>query len=141
MIKFKDLFKTLITEDLRSESDEYYYHITLSPYVDAIKKHGLKLKGTTPTVSNYKDYSKGKIFLCDIGVLDWWVHSIAAHAFHQFDDEQYHDVSVFKILKTKLKSVIVDKIGSDDSRGNSYYVTYDIPPTVLEFVKTEPSPY
>lgn len=133
--------KSLLNENLRSESDEYYYHVTLAPYVPLIQKRGLKIKGNKPTVSNYKEYSKGKIFLTDVGALDWWIHTIASHGFDQHDDEKYHDVAVFRILKSNLHNVQVDKDGSNDSRGNCFYVIQDIPPQSLEFVKIEKSPY
>lgn len=133
--------KSLINEDLRSESDDYYYHVTLAPYVPIIQKRGLMVRGIKPTVSNYKEYSRGKIFLTDVGALEWWIYTIAAHAFHDFDDEAFHNISVFRIPKDKLPNVNVDTEGSSDSKGNSYYVTDNIPPGVMEFVKTEESPY
>jgi hypothetical protein len=135
MIKLK-----LLIEDLRSEDDGYYYHVTLAPFVSLIKRGGLKLK-MTPTVSNYKEYSKGKIFFTDVGTLDWWVWTIAAHAFHSYDDEKYHDIAVFRIKKENLPDVQKDKIGSDDSMGDSFFVTHNVPPSVIEFVKIEKSPY
>jgi hypothetical protein len=131
----------ILLEDLRSGEDGYFYHVTLAPYAPLIQKNGLKSRGIKSTVSNYKEHSRGKIFLCDAGVLDWWIHTIAAHAFHGFDDEAYHDIAVFRILKTALSNIEVDKIGSDDSRGGSYYVTQNIPPNVIEFVKTVEAPY
>ena len=136
MIKLKSLL-----EDLRSGSDDYYYHVTLAPYVPLIQKEGIKIRHVAPTVSNYKEYSKGKIFLTDVGTLDWWVWTIAAHAFHSFDDEKYHDISIFRIPKGKLPNVEIDKVGSDDSKGESFYVTQDIPPSIIEFVETKESPY
>lgn len=132
---------TSLLEDLRSESDNYYYHVTPAPYKELIQVHGLVVNGRKRTVSNYANHSSGKIFLCDVGVLDWWIYTIAAHAFDQFDDENYHDIAVFKILKSNLKEVEKDEVGSADSRGNSYYVTYDISPELLEFVKIVESPY
>lgn len=135
MIKLKSLL-----EDLRSKMDDYYYHVTLAPYAHLIQKTGLKT-GAKSTVSNYAHYSRGKIFLCDVGNLDWWVDTIAAHGFHGYDDEAYHDIAIFRIPKSKLPNVEIDKTGSDDSRGGSYYVTTPIPASDLELVKTIPSPY
>ena len=136
MIKLKSLI-----EDLRSEDDGYYYHVTLAPYIPLIRKEGIKVRHVAPTVSNYKEYSKGKIFFTDVGALDWWVWTIAAHAFHSFDDEKYHDIAIFRIKKENLPDVQKDKVGSDDSKGESFFITHDVPPTMVEFVKTEESPY
>ena len=136
MIKLKS-----ILENLRSDADDYYYHVTLALYLSSIKKYGLKIKTPNATVSNYKDYSKGKIFLCDSGNLNWWIDKIAEHAFHQFDNEYYHNLAIFKILKSNLRNVKLDRIGYDDSLGGSYYITNDIPPSDIEFVKIEYSPY
>jgi hypothetical protein len=123
-----------IVEDLRSEEDEYYYHVTLAPYTSHIEKNGLKVNRPS-TVSNYSQHSKGKIFFTNIGALEWWIYNIASHAFHTFDNELFHEVSVFRIKKENLKDVKIDKIGSEDSRGNSYYITYDVPPNIIEFIK------
>jgi hypothetical protein len=131
LMKYIDYYKHLLIEDLRSESDEYYYHITLAPYLETILVKGLQI-GKKATVSNYSEHSRGKIFLCDIGVVDWWKYNIEQHAFHQFDDEKFHEVAVVKIKKDKLKNVYVDEIGSEDSRGNCYYVTNDIPANFIE---------
>jgi hypothetical protein len=129
-----------IREDLQSEDDDYYYHVTLAPYAEAIENYGLK-SDVNRTVSSYGLYSCGKIFLCDIGTLDYWIYKIAEHSFHQFDDEEYHNIVVFRIPKSELTDVKMDDIGSRDSGGNSYYVTDDIPFYDLEFVKTTESPY
>lgn len=129
-MKYSDYYSHL-KEDLRSASDDYYYHITLAPYVDNILANGLHINKKA-TVSNYREHSRGKIFLCDIGVVDWWKYNIEQHAFHQYDDEQFHKVSVLKIKKDKLTEVYVDEIGSEDSRGNCYYVTKNIPANVIE---------
>jgi hypothetical protein len=86
-MKYIDYYKHLLIEDLRSEKDEYYYHITLAPYLETILVKGLQI-GKKATVSNYSEHSRGKIFLCDIGVVDWWKYNIEQHAFHQFDDEK-----------------------------------------------------
>ena len=129
-----------LVEDLRSKDDGYYYHVTLAPFAPLIQKSGLKLK-MTPTVSNYKEYSRGKIFFTDVGALDWWVWTIAAHAFHSYDDEKYHDIAVFRVKKENLPDAQKDKVGSDDSKGESFFVTHDVPPNVVEFVKIEESPY
>jgi hypothetical protein len=134
-MKYKDYYKHL-NEDLRSESDDYYYHITLAPYVESILNTGLQI-GKNPTVSNYREHSKGKIFLCDIGVVDWWKHNIEAHAFDQFDDSRFHKVAVVKIKKDKLSDVYVDEVGSEDSRGNCYYVTKNIPANIIELHENE----
>lgn len=130
-MKYLNYYNHLIVEDLRSESDDYYYHITLVPYVDDILKNGLYIN-KKPTVSNYREHSRGKIFLCDIGVVDWWEYNIEQHTFHQYDDERFHEVAVLKIKKDKLSNVYVDEIGSEDSRGNCYYVTSNIPANVIE---------
>jgi len=129
------------TKEIKTQSDEYYYHVTLAPYVPIIRKNGLKIKGIKPTVSNYKDYSKGKIFFTDVGTLDWWVYKIAEHAFHEFDDERFHDIAVFKVKKENLPDAQKDEVGSDDSKGDSFYITHDIPSSMIEFVKIEKSPY
>lgn len=129
-MKYSHYYKHL-HEDIRSESDDYYYHITLAPYVDSILATGLQIN-KTPTVSNYVEHSRGKIFLCDIGVVDWWKHNIENHAFHQYDDSRFHKVAVVKIKKDKLNDVYADEIGSEDSRGNCYYVTKNIPANVIE---------
>ena len=110
--------------------DDFYYHCTLRKYLDNIEIEGLTI-GNSPTVSNYKNYSRGKIFLCDAGSVDWWKDRIEQHAFHSFDDEEFHDVAVLKIKKTDLSDVKIDKVGSEDSRGNSYYVDHDIPPELI----------
>ena len=130
-----------LEEELRSKSDEYYYHVTLAPYVPLIQKEGLKIRGKPVTVSNYKEYSKGKIFFSDLGTLDWWVYKIAEHAFHSFDDEKYHDIAIFRVKKINLPNVDIDKIGSQDSQGDAFYTVYAVPPSVLEFVKIEESPF
>jgi hypothetical protein len=121
----------ILSEDLRSESDEYYYHVTLAPYLPLIQKNGL-LIGRRHTVSNYATHSKGKIFLCDIGNVEWWKHTIEAHAFDQFDDETYHECIAVKIKKDLLQNVKLDREGTSDSRGNCYYVTKNIPAEVIE---------
>jgi hypothetical protein len=130
-MKYTDYYRHLINEVLRGESDDYYYHITLAPYVDNILTNGLQI-GKKATVSNYREHSRGKIFLCDIGVVDWWKFNIEQHAFHQHDDERFHNVAVLKIKKDKLSNVYVDEIGSEDSRGQCYYVTSNIPANVIE---------
>lgn len=135
MIKLKE-----IVEGLRDTSDEYYYHVTLAPYIGHIKNSGLK-PNMKSTVSNYRDYSKGKLFFCDVGNLDWWVNKIGEHAFHHFDDERYHNVAVFRVLKSKIPNVEVDRIGRDDSSGGTYYIRHAIPLQDVEFVKFVAEPY
>jgi len=135
-MKYTDYYRHLINEVLRGESDDYYYHITLAPYVDSILTNGLQI-GKKATVSNYREHSRGKIFLCDIGVVDWWKFNIEQHAFDQHDDERFHNVAVLKIKKDKLSNVYVDEIGSKDSRGNCYYVTSNIPANVIEIHEIE----
>lgn len=130
-----------ISEEIDLNPDEYYYHVTLAPYISSIKTHGLKVKPKTSTVSNYKSYSRGRIFFTDLDKLNWWVFTIAGHAFDQFDDESYHDIAIFRIAKKNLPDVEIDKVGSDDSNGKAYFVTHDIPPESIEFVKIEKSPY
>jgi len=133
MIKLKSLIKE------SSESDDYYYHVTLAPYVPFIESRGLKV-GSRPTVSNYTQHSRGKIFLCDKETVDRWVWIIAEHAFHNYDDEAFHDVAIFRIPKSKLSNVEIDDIGTQDTGGNAYYVTENISPELLEFVKVVKSP-
>lgn len=130
-MKYIEYYNDIIGEALRGERDDYYYHVTLTVYVNKILQQGLQLN-KKPTVSNYRDLSKGRIFLCDIGAVDWWKSTIEAHAFHQFEDEQYHNVTVLKIKKDKLINVFIDDIGSEDSRGNCYYVTQPIPANIIE---------
>ena len=132
--------KSLLRESPEEEDDGYYYHVTLAPYVPLIQSKGLKV-GSKSTVTNYKEYSRGKIFFCDIGALNWWVWKIAEHAFHNFDDERYHNVAVFRVLKANLGNVEIDKEGSDDSRAPAYCVRHDVPANVLEFVKIVEEPY
>lgn len=135
MIKLKSLL-----ED-KTDIDNYYYHITLFPYISSIKQHGLKTSGVKNTVSNYKEYSKRKIFLCEVGVVDYWVNKIGEHAFHSFDDEQFHNVAIFRVLKTHISNIEKDEVGSKDSGGNCYYTTQNIPSQFLEFVKIIEEPY
>ena len=116
-----------IIKEFADDKDDYYYHVTLAPFVQNIKHHGLKVK-TKKTVSNYAAYSRGKIFFCDVGTVDRWVWTIAQHGFHGYDDEAYHDVAVFRILKSKLPYVKPDIQGTQDAGGDAYYVTYDVPP-------------
>jgi hypothetical protein len=130
-MKYTDYYNHLIHEILRGESDDYYYHVTLAPHVDNILQNGLRIN-KKPTVSNYRGYSRGKIFLCDIGVVDWWKFNIEQHAFDQHDDERFHNIAVLKIKKDKLTDVHIDTVGSEDSRGNCYYVTNNIPADVIE---------
>lgn len=131
MIKLKDL----IVENEMRGSDDYYYHITLVPFIDLIKRNGLKIR-SKKTVTNYREYSKGKIFLCDFGAINYWVDIIVQHGFHNYDNEEYHKVAIFRILKNKLQNVNIDSEGSKDcNRGKSYYVTYDIPSDIIEFVE------
>lgn len=135
MIKLKNL----ILEG--EEADGYYYHVTLAPYISSIQKNGLRVRGNKATVSNYREYSHGKIFLCDIGGLDFWVWKIGEHGFSNFDEEKFHEVAIFRIDKNKLENVEVDSEGSRDSRGNAYFVNYDIPANVIEFVRIEEEPF
>lgn len=137
MIKLKKLLLELWDRD---NSDEYYYHITLAPYIPRIKSDGLRVNRKS-TVHNYREYSKGKLFFCDIGNLDWWIDKIGEHAFHHFDDEKYHNLAVFRVLKTNVKSVEGDMIGTHDSRSKTYFTREDIPPQYVEFVKFVPNPY
>ena len=132
--------KSLLRETPEEEDDGYYYHVTLAPYVPKIKTEGLKVK-SNPTVTNYKEYSRGKIFFCDVGALTFWEWRIAEHAFHQFDDERFHDIAVFRVSKDKLTDVEIDKEGTDDSRAPAFCVRHDIPVNVLEFVKIVKEPY
>lgn len=128
MIKLKSLLENI--------DDGYYYHITLAPFAPAIQTDGLKIRGRKSTITNYREYSKGKTFLCDINSLNCWIEKIKQHGFHGYDDEKYHDVAIFKVAKDALKDVQIDKVGDEDCRrGGSYYVTYDIPANLIEFVK------
>ena len=123
--------KSLLIES--KDSDEYYYHVTLAPYVPLIKREGLKI-GSRATVTNYTGHSRGKIFLCDSGGVSMWAYIIAEHAFHEHDDERFHEIALFRILKSKVPSIEIDKPGSIDSGGNAFYVTRDIPPEFLELI-------
>lgn len=129
--------KTLLVE---SEDDGYYYHVTLAPYANRIKQQGL-VSNRKPTVSNYSSYSKNKIFFCDRSNLNWWTNKIGEHAFHQFDDDKFHSVAIFRISKDKLQNAHVDNVGTKDSGVGCYFVTYDVPPDVLEFVGIQDDPY
>jgi hypothetical protein len=130
-VYYKSHFAKILNELLRGEQDDYYYHCTLTKYVKKIQLRGLAVKNRK-TVSNYRNYSQGKIFLCDKGSVEWWKEKIEQHAFHNFDDESYHDVSVLRIKKSNLTDVKIDKVGAEDSKGYSYYVEYDIPPNIIE---------
>ena len=134
MIKLNSLIKEA------DESDDYYYHVTLAPYAPRIKSQGLRV-GAKATVTNYSQHSRGKIFFCDSGMVDKWAWIIGSHAFHGHDDEKFHDVAVFRVPKNKLPNIDLDTVGTKDSGGNAYYVTYDISPEILEFVKVIESPY
>lgn len=137
MIKLKSLL-----ENDDNSSDEYYYHVTLAPYVSKIQREGLKVKGVKRTVTNYKEYSSGKIFLCDVGVVDWWVHKIGEHGFSNFDDERFHSVAVLKIPKLSLSNIEVDNVGSTDCRGGCYYTTdISIPPNLITLVNVIENPF
>lgn len=134
MIKLSSLIKE------SAEADDYYYHVTLAPYVSRIKSQGLKV-GSKATVANYSQYSRGKIFFCDVGTVDRWTWTIGSHAFDGYDDESFHDIAIFRVPKNKLPDVEIDREGTQDSGGNAYYVTYDVPPEILEFVKVVESPF
>jgi hypothetical protein len=124
--------KSLISE---GSGDEYYYHATLAPNVLNISRTGL-FPNKKATITNYREYSKNKIFLCDSEALPYWISKIGEHGFHNYDDEKYHAVAVFRIQKSNLIDVQIDREGqSDCKRGNSYFVTRPVPPEQLEFVE------
>jgi len=123
-----------------NESDDYYYHVTLAPYVPMIKSQGLRV-GSKPTIATYAHHNRGKIFLCDVGTVDRWVWIVGAHAFHEHDDEKFHSAAIFRVPKNRLSNVEDDTHGTQDTGGNAYYVTEDIPPDTLEFVKVIESPF
>ena len=137
MITLTSLILELGAKDV---SDEYYYHVTLAPYIPLIKARGLT-PNKKATVSNYRDYSRGKLFFCDVGTVEWWINKIGEHAFHQFDDEKFHNVAVFRVLKSKIQNTEGDMIGSYDSGGKTYYIKHSVPPQDVEFVKFVAEPY
>jgi len=109
-------------------TDDHYYHVTLKRNLPSIRKYGL-VPGSEPTFSNYKDYTAKKVFLCELGAINYWKERVAI----QFS----HDVKlvVLKIPKTTVTKVLSDTRGTDDSYQPAYYTQETIPPQNIKIVK------
>jgi hypothetical protein len=98
--------------------DDYLYHVTSTEHVPSIKAHGLN-PNKTPTVSNYANHSKGKLFLTDRSGVSYWKSRIEDHLFHNSDNPR--QVAVFRVHKSHVKGLQRDEVGSSDSGRNAYY--------------------
>lgn len=116
--------------DLRNRQDEFYYHVLPVSRLESVMKTGLK--PNQPAVfSNYKNHSRGRIFLCEKEGVNFWKSRVEDHLFHNGDDE---DETVVIRVRKDLVKVESDPIGTKDSGTPSYFAVTPIPPQALQRV-------
>jgi len=116
--------------DLKQRQDDYYYHILPKSRLKHVLKNGL-LPNQQSTFTNYKQNSKGRIFLCEKEGLNFWKERIEQHLFHNGQDEQ---LAVIRIRKDLVLNIFSDEVGSRDSITPSYYTNDVISPKNIEIV-------
>ncbi len=115
---------------MKTRRDDYYYHVLPTSRLQSVMKQGLK-PNQSAVFSNYKNNSRGKVFLCEKEGIPFWKMRIEEHMFHNSDDED--TTSVIKIRKD-LVQVQPDQVGTSDSGSPCYYITSPIPPQNIESV-------
>jgi len=118
----KIAFEILSYDDFSygDQDDEYYYHVTSEDRVNNILGNGI-VPNRTPTVRGgfYEGYSAGKIFFCERSKVKWWADRIEEHLFHAYDDPP--GIAIVRFPKEYILDKQIDEVGSEDSRGPSWY--------------------
>ena len=108
------------------KKDEYFYHVTLKSLIPLIKKYGMLSPNMEPVFSNYKNYSKGKLFFCELDGVNFWKERVEQHAFH--NTGKTVKLVVLRFFKESVSgSMQKDEVGEKDSGHPSYYTTQSIP--------------
>lgn len=113
----------------QSIEDDYLYHIALKRNLGEILKSGLK-PNQNATATNYRNYSKGKVFLTEKGGITFWRHRIENYEIDNYDDPE--GVIVLRVKKVNLPLLHPDKLGTEDANVNAYFVKNPIAPNLIE---------
>jgi hypothetical protein len=103
------------------EPDEFYYHVTPRPNVQAIMGQGFSPARGRQTMADgaYRDYSKGKVFFCDRNGVDYWEEKIHLHLEHEQDNVPA--LAVLRFPKGTVSGLQRDTLGTSDSGANCWY--------------------
>ncbi len=121
----------LHTFDFRITHDDYFYHVTLKQNIKDIRKNGLSASAS-PLMSNYSNYSKGKIFFCDLNGINYWKERVGDHYFHNTGKDA--KLAVVRVKKAFVQNVQADKVGEQDSKMPAYFTNAVIPASLIELV-------
>jgi hypothetical protein len=103
------------------DEDDYVYHITTKPNAEKILQVGFRIN-QPPLMTNYKGYSKGKVFFTERPGVNFWLEKVEAHALDNFDDPP--PVMLLRVPKILIHSRLhPDNVGTHDARVKSYYIT------------------
>lgn len=120
----------------KNKEDEFLYHITTYENLDNILQNGLNPRPSKQSMAEgswYSDYSRGKIFLTELGGVEYWKERIYAHLEHQGREEE--ELVVLKIPKNVLNNLENDMAGSDDAPVRSYFTRNSIPANIIQLAR------
>lgn len=107
--------------DSIDQPDDYYYHVTTRP--SRVMQSGIR-PNQAPSMDAgfYRQYSAGKVFFCERPGVPYWLWRIGDHLEQRF--ERPPRLSVVRFPKSLVSNPQVDRLGTDDSRIPSYFVTH-----------------
>ena len=115
---------------MKNRRDDYYYHVLPTSRLQSVLEQGL-IPNKPAVFSNYKNHSRGKIFLCEKEGVAFWKMRIEEHLFHNSDEED--TVATVRIRKDLVKTE-PDQIGTADSNSPCYYIVSPVSPQNIESV-------
>ena len=120
--------------------DDYLYHVTTFRNLPSIKTQGLVPNGAGGTNFEgwYEGHSRGKIFLCARGGVDYWMGKIEeAEENKKMNYRGYRPskVVVVRVKKSDVLGAQEGGPGSSDSRNACVFVTSPIPASKIEIVR------
>jgi hypothetical protein len=103
------------------DPDDYLYHVTTVPNARTILASGFQTNRKS-VMTNYRQYSKGKIFFTERDGVPFWLARVEDHLFSDYDNPP--DVAVLRVPKSDLEGKLIpDEIGSNDAHAKAYYIT------------------
>lgn len=113
--------------------DDYLYHVTINRNLPGIKSKGLIPGARSNFDGFYKDYSAGKIFLCERGAVQYWIDKLEEN--QNVQGVRISKPVVVRIPKVNVRGLENDAAGTRDSRHPCYYLTTAIPANQIEVIR------
>lgn len=112
----------------RDETDEYLYHVTTATNARGILAHGLRPGGGRSSMADgfYRDYSRGKVFVTELGGVRFWMSRIEDHLEHEGRWSPTSKMVILRALKSDIGDVEHDEFGSRDAMAAAYKASRDL---------------